>query len=563
MSSNTKFVLYARKSSEREDRQVQSINDQIAYWTKRAKEEGVEIVKVYTEEKSAKTPYLRKIFQEMCIEIEKGYIDWILCWKLDRLSRNPIDTWTVQYMLQRGKIKRIITSDRIYYPEDSGLLFSVETGMANQYILDLSKNSKRWLYSKLEKWHFPGMACQWYLNDPINRTIIKDPERFELVRKMWELLLSGCYSPSKILWIATNEWWYQSLKRKKTWWKPLALSTLYNIFKNPFYAGKIRYIGKVVDWAHTAMISWEEYLKAQNLIGFYKGENQNIQTERPSTKIHSFAGVVVCGECGCMITGETKIKMLRTTKEMKSYTYYHCTHKKDSPEFRCLQRKHISGIEMEKQIHQLLESIEIVPEFYDWAKWVLKRRHSEDTQGREVIFESVNKALESEEKKKNRLLKMKINGDFDEDYSEYYSQKKEIEKNIQSLQIRRSELEKESINWTELIEKTVDFAQYAWKIFKDGDFETKKLIFRSLGSNWVLKDGKLSADLHSWFLPFKDFQKFNSSPLQRLEPIEKGISLRKTNAFDVEFPVWWRGVESDHRHKAFQASALPLSYPAK
>lgn len=63
-------------------------------------------------------------------------------------------------MLQRGKLKRIITSDRIYYPEDSGLLFSVETGMANQYILDLSKNSKRGLHSKLSKGHFPGMACQ-------------------------------------------------------------------------------------------------------------------------------------------------------------------------------------------------------------------------------------------------------------------------------------------------------------------------------------------------------------------------------------------------------------------
>lgn len=71
MSSNTKFVLYARKSSEREDRQVQSINDQIAYWTKRAKEEGVEIVKVYTEEKSAKNPGARKAFYEMCEDLEK------------------------------------------------------------------------------------------------------------------------------------------------------------------------------------------------------------------------------------------------------------------------------------------------------------------------------------------------------------------------------------------------------------------------------------------------------------------------------------------------------------
>ncbi len=138
-----RFVLYARKSSEREDRQVQSIDDQISFWKRKAEEEGIEIVKIYTEEKSAKNPGVRKVFYEMCEELEKGYIDGILCWKLDRLSRNPIDTGTVQYMLQRGKLKRIITGDRTYYPEDSGLIFSVETGMANQYILDLSKNSKR------------------------------------------------------------------------------------------------------------------------------------------------------------------------------------------------------------------------------------------------------------------------------------------------------------------------------------------------------------------------------------------------------------------------------------
>jgi predicted site-specific integrase-resolvase len=56
MKNYSRFVLYARKSSEREDRQVQSIDDQIGYWTKRAKEDGIEIVKVYTEEKSAKMP---------------------------------------------------------------------------------------------------------------------------------------------------------------------------------------------------------------------------------------------------------------------------------------------------------------------------------------------------------------------------------------------------------------------------------------------------------------------------------------------------------------------------
>ena len=557
MNNLTRFVLYARKSSEREDRQVQSINDQINFWKKKAQEEGIEIIKVYTEEKSAKTPWVRKAFYEMCEELEKWYADGVLCWKLDRLSRNPIDTGTIQYMLQRGKLKRIITSDRVYYPEDSGLIFSVETGMANQYILDLSKNSKRGLQSKLAKWHFPWMASQWYINDQINRTIIKDTERFEMVKKMWEMLLTGCYIPSKILDIANNDWGYRTLKRPKSGWKPLTLSTLYDLFKNPFYAGKMRYMGKVVDGAHEPMISWEEYLKAQKLIGFWKWVDHNIQPERPSVNIHSFAGVVVCGECGCMVTGETHTKILQTTKEMKSYTYYHCTHKRDTRELKCSQRKNISDIELEKQITTILESLEVVPEFFEWAKWVLTRRHSEETQGREWIFESVNKAIESAEKKKNRLLQMRLNGDFDGNYGEYDKNKQEIETEIQSLQMRRQELEKESVNWTDLVERTFDFAMYARDAFKNGDIEKKKLIFRSLGSNWVLKDGKLQANLHDWFLPFQNIEKFDSSPLQRLELTEKGISLGKTNAFDDQIMKWWRDPDLNRGHMDFQSIALP------
>lgn len=69
-----------------------------------------------------------------------------------------------------------------------------------------------------------------------------------------------------------------------------------------------------------------------------------------------------------MVTAETHAKILQTTKEMKSYTYYHCTHKRDTRELKCSQRKNISDIIIEKQITIMLESIEIVPEFFEWAK---------------------------------------------------------------------------------------------------------------------------------------------------------------------------------------------------
>ena len=539
MRNYSRFVLYARKSSEREDRQVQSIDDQIGYWTKRAKEDGIEIVKVYTEEKSAKMPWARKAFYEMCDYLEKWGIDGILCWKLDRLARNPVDAGNIQYMLQRWRIQRVITSDRVYHPEDAGLIFSVETGMANQYIIDLSKNVKRWLKSKIERWEYPCRAPQWYLNDPLTRKIAIDSEKYELVKKMWELLLTGCYVPSKIAHIANTEWGYSTTDTKKKARKELAVSTIYTIFNNPFYAGYFKYNGKLVQGSHEPMITWAQYEKAQSLINHTKASPNKSNPERPQTLSFPYTGVIRCWCCGCSITAVKKYKTLKSNGSVKEYTYYHCSHKKDTPDFRCDQRKVLVSTEIDNQIKELIESIDIVPEFYEWAKNVLKRKHSEEITVRETVYDSVNKSLESAEKKRNRLIDMRLWWEFDDDYGGYEKLKKQIDEEIEKLQIRRNELERESIDWNDLIEKTFDFAKFASEKFKSWDIEEKKMIFRALGWNWTLKDGKLNANLHDWFLPFVKSKSLQLSPLQRLEPNEKSIPISKDTEWDALILVWW------------------------
>ena len=101
-----KFFLYARKSSESEDRQVASIESQIAELEKLAKREGLEIIKLFFESKSAKAPG-RAVFNEMIERIYKGEAQGILCWKLDRLARNPVDGGNINWMLQQGGIQHI------------------------------------------------------------------------------------------------------------------------------------------------------------------------------------------------------------------------------------------------------------------------------------------------------------------------------------------------------------------------------------------------------------------------------------------------------------------------
>jgi len=193
-----KYFLYCRKSSEDKNRQVQSIDDQVNAMTQIAAKRGLEISGVFKESASAKQPG-RPIFNSMMERIHKGEANGLIVWKLDRLARNPIDGANIGWMLQQGNLKNIVTNDGDHHQGDNVLMMSVEFGMANQFILDLSKNTKRGMVSKCEKGWRPGVVPQGYLNnkyrDKGEKDIINDPDRFGLVRKMWDLMLTGAYTP--------------------------------------------------------------------------------------------------------------------------------------------------------------------------------------------------------------------------------------------------------------------------------------------------------------------------------------------------------------------------------
>src|SRR3990167_4069035 len=108
------YFLYARKSTDDKDKQVHSIEDQVAVLRKLAKKEGFNIVQEFEERQTAKVPG-RPIFSDMLRRIEKGEAQGILCWKIDRLARNPVDAAQIQWLLQRGTVAHIQTYDRSWY----------------------------------------------------------------------------------------------------------------------------------------------------------------------------------------------------------------------------------------------------------------------------------------------------------------------------------------------------------------------------------------------------------------------------------------------------------------
>ncbi|HEY5298414.1 MAG TPA: recombinase family protein [Verrucomicrobiae bacterium] len=207
------YFIYCRKSSEAEDRQVLSIESQTRELEQIAKKLNLPIAEILTESKSAKDPG-RPVFNTMMQRLYRDEAAGIICWKLDRLARNPVDGGSIIWAIKQQGIK-VMTPAQSYAREDDNiLLMYIEFGMAQKYVDDLSKNVKRGLKTKIENGWYPGVAPAGYLNhtDKLTgqNTLIKDPERFPLIRQMWEMMLTGLHTPPKILEMANNEWGFRT-----------------------------------------------------------------------------------------------------------------------------------------------------------------------------------------------------------------------------------------------------------------------------------------------------------------------------------------------------------------
>ncbi len=523
-----RYFLYARKSSESEDRQIQSIEDQVNRLTNLATDQQLEVVGIYKESKSAKKPSDRPLFGEMLNAIQQGKADGILCWQINRLSRNPVDSGTIQWMLQNGVIKAIQTYDRTYLPEDSVLLLSLESGMANQFILDLRKNTLRGMESKLQKGWQPNLARLGYLNDKLEKTIVKDPERFDMVKQMWMLMLTGNYSVRQILKIVNDDWGFRTIQRKLRGGKPLSLSGLYSMFYSKFYAGIIEWNGHTYQGIHEPMVTIQQYERVQELLGQKQGK------PRPKRHEHPFSGIIRCGECGAHVTAETKFKKIKSTGENKRYDYYHCTGKKKY--VSCSQKKVIAESELDNQITVKLSQLQILPEFRDWAVEILNNWNDQEIAIRSDKHQSQSSTLLELQNQLDNLTKMRYRDLITDD--EYLSEKKILQSKIVQLKQLREETEVRAVNWLELTEKVFDFATHAKEKFTSGSINTKKEIFSAMGSAFTLKDGALNIEMHKWFEPVLSGYKKLEVQYQKSEPTKHPINKERTDELTSVRSLW-------------------------
>jgi DNA invertase Pin-like site-specific DNA recombinase len=512
-----KYFAYCRKSSEDSQRQIASIGDQMQALEKVISNESLYLVAPpFTEERSSKDPG-RPIFNQMLERIEKGEANALLCWDIDRLYRNPVDEGRLRWMLQKGVIKVIKTPYRSFYPEDAGLLMGVEGGRATDYVIRLSKNVKRGLTSKALKGWRPNGGPIGYLNhgtEKGNKTIISDPDRFFLVKKMWDMFNSGNYTVSKIREIATNEWGLRTLQRRRQGGRPLTMSHMYRIFNDTYYYGyfpwKDHETGEeiIVRGLHEPMITEDEYWRAQMLLG-KKGK------ARPKVREFAYTGLMKCGECQSGITAEEKLQIICSGCKHKfsyinkqecpkcstkidnminpvklHYVYYHCS-KKRGP---CSQ-KTIRLEELESQFQDELKKITIDEDYLNLALEYLQDKQKDfgkEESSKRVSLDSSYNNCQTRLKNLHREYTSPQNAKH-EIYSteEFIILKQELNKEKQNLEKEMELVESRLNSSLEATIKTFNFCRFAVHHFQTGTLQQKRTVITALGSNIELKDKNL------------------------------------------------------------------------
>src|SRR3989338_8289846 len=457
-----RYFIYARKSTDDDDRQILSIEAQLVELRALAKRENLSVCKELVEAKTAKEPG-RPLFNSLLSSLEKGEAEGILAWHPDRLARNSVDGGKIIYLLDRGVIKDLkFPTLRFDNNAQGKFMLSIVFGQSKYYIDALSENIRRGIRLKLSKGIWPQWAPIGYLNDRKTRTIILDEGKAPFIKRVFELYSTGKYTLEEI----RNKINPLGMAGRKN--KPLSISQYQTILKNPLYYGVFRYKGEMYEGTHEPIITKKLFDRCQDVM-------TNRGKPKKAKRHFVLRGLMRCGECGRMITAELQ----------KGHTYYRCTKRLTN----CMQ-KYVREEALATQIQSILQKVSLCD---DWTKNILEQLEKDKNscvQSSLPQQQNLELQITDMDNKNNRLIDVYLEGAIS---LEEYQRKKELLINKKKeLQESLKDFAAGGDNW---FEQAKDFVTDLNKIsytLQDGNLEAQREILQKIGSNFILKERRIN-----------------------------------------------------------------------
>ncbi len=476
-----KYIAYCRKSTDEKEKQVLSIDQQVAELKEFAERENLEIVEFLTEAQSAKIPG-RPIFNTLVKRIENGEVSGIVSWNPDRLARNSIDGGKIIYLLDLEKLQSLKFPTHWFENTPQGrFMLSIAFSQAKYYVDNLSQNVLRGLKYKIkEKGIWPAQAPLGYNNDRNTKDIVINPHEARIIRKGFELYATGKYSIQDIC----NYFFEQGIKNELTDGAPNN-SNVRRILMRPFYYGYMKYMGELYKGTHHPLISKDLFDKVQIIL------KQRGWHHKPSKRYDfPFTGFIKCGYCDCFITAEHRPFYFPRTHNKVSYIYYHCTRKR----FICGAKGYTRQEVLEKQFQEIIRSCSMSQKWADRMFELLESDAQIEKQQAKQELQKLTTELTEIEQRLDRLLEAYLDAMVES--SNYKLKKNELMDKKSVIENRITRIKDNNPIWIERVKEFTFCALECAKIARaENNGHLLSQMAKKVGSKYFLKDQRIEFSL--------------------------------------------------------------------
>ena len=457
-----RYILYARKSTDVEDKQVLSIEAQLAELRKFAKDNSLTVVDTIIEKKSAKVPGRAK-FGAMLERIQSGEANGILAWHPDRLARNSIDGGQLIYLLDQRKLADLKFQTFWFENTSQGkFMLNIAFGQSKYYVDNLSENTKRGLRQKVRRGEYPSNAPFGYYNDKRDKTIKIDKTLAPLAVAIFEL-----YAKNESRFQDVSDYLYANGVKTKGG-KPYKPDKVKKILTNPFYYGHFVYGGELHEGKHTPLISKKLFDEVQAVVAARCFRQQD-HTREPAP----YCGLLKCS-CGMMITAENKTKRQKKGN-VHYYVYYRCTRK--SKTITCTEQP-VRSEPLDEQLSGLLAQFTLPDGWGDWLRQRIDTTERKEQAESDVLLDDLRDKVAHLSGKLQRLLDSFLDELIDR--QTYLAKKAEIMSEKKSLEEQMSDIALGQNTWVEPMTKWLDRAVSICSIAHTDDFSAKKTLLREI-----------------------------------------------------------------------------------
>ena len=488
-----KAIIVARVSTEEQKEAGNSLPAQLSRIQDYCERNNYTVIETYSFDESAyKTK--RDEFDKILARINQSKEKIAVCFdKVDRLSRNIFDK-RVALLYEKAVADEI----ELHFVSDSQVInnnmnagdkfaFGMKLGLSKYYSDAISDNVKRVFEQKRRNGEWTGGVRIGYLNVALDaekrlrKDIIIDPERSQLVRKIFELYSTGAYSLETVRQEITK----QGLRSRDG--NELPKSSIENILKDSFYCGT------AVSKKYGSYTHKYPRLITQDL--FDKCQEVRLKRAKHPFKVASrefiFKGLLLCANCGCLYTPEQ-----HTKRSGKVYNLYSCTNGKK----RC-KRVYVNEERLLEPILSVLERFESISQEAQDALVDELRRNTEA----EVVFHKtqinrIRTAYEKIKEKDNNLLELYLDPDDQSITKDVYDKKhQEYHDKLQLLNIELEEHTDADYDYQTTVTTVLSIARRARTLFESSEVAEKRLFLNYLLQNPTINEKTLVFNLRSPF----------------------------------------------------------------